>query len=366
MPQLFHSAVITNAGIQLLLKAQAGEAKIEFTKLKTGNGSYAEEEKETSVLQEMTDLKSVKNSYCFSDVKIHSDHCVKVTSLITNYDSVARKTLISEGYYINEIGLYAKEKDVKNGEEVLYSIAVTSGENGDFMPPYNGLSPVEIIQEYYATVSNSAEVVIQGTSKAVALAEDLQEAEKKINEISKKTDQFTRTEAGYLSGVASPVQDQIDELKKNSGIGSVTTLWSGIIYESNVTFSFYVPEQCWHNNNLTLMIDCVKYQYDESEFVSPPHSKTVMATLTLPYELYVVEGDEVKLQAYSASYKIDGKINKCMVYEKFSNSTGDIIEISVKAKRLTTTDYAEVSISKSDVNQYAITDIYAVVPQKEE
>ncbi len=379
MPQLFHSAVITNAGIQLLLKAQAGEAKIEFTKLKTGNGSYAEEEKEASVLQEMTDLKSVKNSYCFSDVKIHSDHCVKVTSLITNYDSVARKTLISEGYYINEIGLYAKEKDVKNGEEVLYSIAVTSGENGDFMPPYNGLSPVEIIQEYYATVSNSAEVVIQGNAGAAALAEDLWEADAKIesleqavDEIQRKTDQFTEKEAGYLSGAASSIQNQIDELKEAAGkedggaIEGCAVLWSGILYDNISDAEFYAPKKYWHNDNLTLMIDCVRYG---DSGMPTPYSKTVLITLTRPHKIYVSEENVVKLNEYSASLYYDRGVTKGSAYEQFSTNTGccnDIIDISALAESLTTNDYARVSVHKLDSSRYVITDIYAVIPQMQE
>ncbi len=179
MPQLFQSAVITSAGLRLLTKAQSGNAKIEFTRVETGNGSYTKEEKDAAVLMEMTGLKSVKNSYGLSDLRIHSDHCVKVSALIANYDSAAQESLITEGYYLNEIGLYAREND----EEVLYSIAVTSGENGDFMPPYNGLCPVEIVQEYYVTVSNSAEVTIQGSTGAVALAEDLLELREESNNV---------------------------------------------------------------------------------------------------------------------------------------------------------------------------------------
>ena len=43
MPQPFNNAVITSRGIGLLTLAQAGEAKIEFTRVVTGNGSYTED-----------------------------------------------------------------------------------------------------------------------------------------------------------------------------------------------------------------------------------------------------------------------------------------------------------------------------------
>ena len=49
------------------------------------------------------------------------------------------------------------------------------------MPPYNGHNPAQIIQEYYATVNNSAEVIIQSGAGAVALADDLQKFFPKLN-----------------------------------------------------------------------------------------------------------------------------------------------------------------------------------------
>ena len=39
------------------------------------------------------------------------------------------------------------------------------------MPPYNGYNPAQIIQDYFATVNNSAEVTINSTGAAL-LVED--------------------------------------------------------------------------------------------------------------------------------------------------------------------------------------------------
>lgn len=171
MPQPFMNAVMTDEGARLLTRAQAGKIKIQFTRIVVGNGSYTAAEKTLSSLQTRTALKSEKNSYALSDVDIFSDYSVKVTALITNQDPVTLKTLVAAGYYINEMGLYAKPQDGADGEEILYSITVTAGENGDFMPPYNGYNPAQITQDYYATVNNSAEVNIN-TAGAALLVED--------------------------------------------------------------------------------------------------------------------------------------------------------------------------------------------------
>ena len=145
-----------------------------------------------------------------------------------------------------------------------------------------------------------------------------------------------------------------------------TTLWSGIICnESEASVSFYVPKRYWHNDNLTLMIDCVKYQ--SAEYVSPSHSKTVMATVTRKREIYVVVDKVPVLDTYSAFYPDAQGGNKCEVYEKFStNDSNYTIRLHVDAVTLTTTDYAEVTVSKLDSSKYVITDIYAVMPQEQE
>lgn len=171
MPQLFNNAVMTNKGANLLVRAQAGQIKLQFTRMAVGNGAYASSEKTIQALQKATKLKSQKNTYALSAVNVYSEHSVKVTALITNYDSVKQSVLVSAGYYINEIGLFAKPQGTADSEEVLYSIAVVAGDNGDFMPPYNGYNPAQIVQDYYATVDNSTQVTIRTAGAALLASE---------------------------------------------------------------------------------------------------------------------------------------------------------------------------------------------------
>lgn len=182
MPQPMNNAVMTHQGARLLTRAQAGECVIQFTRIAIGDGEYAENERTSSALQEAMALKAERNSYTLSSIEIYSDYSVMVRALITNQDPVTSETLITSGYYINEMGLFAKEKDGGDETEVLYSICITSGENGDFMPPYNGYNPAQIIQDYYVTVNNSAEVTIQAAG-AAALAEDFIKAREELDRV---------------------------------------------------------------------------------------------------------------------------------------------------------------------------------------
>ena len=171
MPQLFNNAVLTDKGAKLLVRAQAGEIKLQFTRMATGNGTYTASEKTVQSLQKATKLKAQKNTYALSSISVYSEHSVKLTALITNYDPVKETILVSTGYYINEICIFAKPQGAADTEEVLYSIAVVAGDTGDFMPPYNGYNPAQIVQDYYATVDNSTQVTIK-TAGAALLAED--------------------------------------------------------------------------------------------------------------------------------------------------------------------------------------------------
>lgn len=168
MPQLYNKAVMTNAGLALLNKAQAGAAAIQFTRMATGDGTYAAEEKTPSALRERTGLKSERNSYAISSIDVDSATGVKLTALLTNQDPATGAALVTDGYYLNEIGLYAKEKDGGDDTEALYSVAVAAVENRDFMPAYTpGAAPAQIVQEYCARVSDAANVTIDCAGAAM-------------------------------------------------------------------------------------------------------------------------------------------------------------------------------------------------------
>ncbi len=173
MPQLYNNAVITDAGLALLDRVQAGTASIQFTRMATGNGTYTVDEKTSSALKGCTGLKAQRNDYPLSSVSVAPDGGVRLTVLITNQDPATGETLVDEGYHINEIGLFAKEKDGDSSTEVLYSITVARGDTGDYMPPYETGAPVQIVQEYHAKVSNTTSVTINNAG-AVMLAEDAQ------------------------------------------------------------------------------------------------------------------------------------------------------------------------------------------------
>lgn len=160
----FNNAVMTNGGAALLAATTAGTAKIKFTKLVTGSGTYSDSEKTRASLQARSTLKAQKQEIPFSTITMATSTCVKLVALVSNAELTA-------GYYVNEIGIYAVDELHPAAAPVLYSIATANV--ADYLPPYNGLTPSTITQEYFATVDNALEVTIQTKTGAVALAEDL-------------------------------------------------------------------------------------------------------------------------------------------------------------------------------------------------
>ena len=183
----FNSAVTTDQGLALVADMIAGEQLV-FTKLVTGSGIYTEEEQERTSLQKATDLREVRQEFGFSNISKVTATCVLLKTLISNKE-------LTEGYRMTEIGVYAKKKD-DEGDGILYSISVA--EEADYIPHYNGFVAVEIIEEYYITVADTAEVSIQTGSGAAVLVEDFEKFKAEIR--------------AYIDMLLGDLQGQIGDL----------------------------------------------------------------------------------------------------------------------------------------------------------
>ena len=177
----FNNAIMTSAGAELLAATTAGTAKLKFTKLVTGSGTYTESEKTRGSLQARKSLKAQKQEFPFSTITMASDTCVKLVALVSNAE-------LTTGYYVNEVGIYAMDELHPGAAPVLYSIAIANV--ADYLPPYNGLTPSTITQEYFATVDNALEVTIQANTGAAALAEDLEATNEELARVMEENDRI--------------------------------------------------------------------------------------------------------------------------------------------------------------------------------
>lgn len=154
----YESAVLTSAGLALLNRAIAGDARLEFTRIAIGSGIYSDEQKTPTALQSMTALRIERASYNITTKSAISDTSVKLTALLTNWDQSTGEALITEGFAQNEIGLFCKEVG-KDSTEILYSIAVASGQ-GTIMPAFTGKNPTQIKQSFVVSVNSSSDITV--------------------------------------------------------------------------------------------------------------------------------------------------------------------------------------------------------------
>jgi len=141
---------LTSQGLALLNAAQAGTATIEFTKLTAGNGTYSDTTTET--LQEMTAMKSQKQSFNFNVCSLYSDTMVMLKGTVSNEE-------LTTGYNVTEVGAWAKDSSDNSAEEILYAIVVAS--TPDVLPAYNGQVPSTINETFYLEVGNATNVTVE-------------------------------------------------------------------------------------------------------------------------------------------------------------------------------------------------------------
>ena len=117
---------------------------------------------------------------------------------------------------------------------ILYSIALSI--EADYLPPF--VNPTEIIQEYYITVSDTAEISIVPNSGAYALAEDLEKLKTDIENTgilgggSEGGEEDDNTIIGTMkkdiADLKNPVFDFVEERENVESEDTHKTLWGKV------------------------------------------------------------------------------------------------------------------------------------------
>lgn len=170
----FGSAVITDDGATLLASVMAGSRQMEFTALTVGDGAYSASDKAVSALQVMTALKNQRLSFPFSSVTPIGSVTVQLKAVVSN-------AAVTSGFYVTEVGIWAKDATDQDAVPILYSIV--AADVADYLPAYNGSTPSTIEQDWYTTLSNTASATIAVSSSAYALASDFEAFKENIANI---------------------------------------------------------------------------------------------------------------------------------------------------------------------------------------
>lgn len=162
----FKRVVITRNGQTLMAKLMSGTGTVEFTKIGVSSTTYTDAQLET-----LTSLSGVKQTAPITNVARNNNVSVTVEGAISNED-------LTVGYYMQTIGLYAKDPDAG---EILY--AVTNASVAGYMPPFNNRTPSGAQFKLTTTVGNAEKVTLQIDPSAVATIGDFNRLETKLNDL---------------------------------------------------------------------------------------------------------------------------------------------------------------------------------------
>ena len=157
---IYNDAVQTDAGRALENRARSGEGAIEFTYIKTGSGSYTEEER--GGIRGATDLKSPKQRFSFSGINLGDG------GDYLSLESVIKNEGVGEGYHLSEVGIFARLAGEE--ESVMYCISLV--DEPDYIPAQTGEKIYEIALQSLIKCYDAAHVAIlyENTTYATAKA----------------------------------------------------------------------------------------------------------------------------------------------------------------------------------------------------
>lgn len=161
--------VITNAGRELLISCLADGHRIEFLHYSIGAGVYEESEKAAAELMRRTDLKDTRQTFGFAS-STRTDSQVLLTARATNEG-------LSQGYYMRECGVFARDADAESPVPVLYQVGVE--DNPSYMPD-ESLAPTVVETQCYTVISNNSEVIVNLDQGAYALQRDLDSLDARV------------------------------------------------------------------------------------------------------------------------------------------------------------------------------------------
>lgn len=155
MANFFKDLIMTNQGINLVLRAMAGECRITLTKMATSTSYY-----DNSAIPNLTSIPVVQ-SRNISSIKKVSAGTIQIKGAVDNNG-------VDNSYTVHALGLYAKPSD---GPEILYAVA--SGKIGAFITEFDGYSATGLNYNFLINIGNSDKVNLTVDSSATVSVNDL-------------------------------------------------------------------------------------------------------------------------------------------------------------------------------------------------
>lgn len=160
----FKQSVITTQGCSLMAKLLTGSTTATFTKIATSSKVYTDAQ-----LAGLATLGEVQQT---TTVQVKANNSSTITA-----EGGIENTGIKTGYYINTIGLYAKEA---GKSEILYSVA--SAKVNGYIPADTGVSKTGVVIKIYTEIGNADQVNLVVDPGATATINNINDLNKRIDQ----------------------------------------------------------------------------------------------------------------------------------------------------------------------------------------
>lgn len=160
----FKQSVITTQGRSLMAKLLTGSTTATFTKIATSSKVYTDVQ-----LAGLATLGEVQQT---TTVQVKANNSSTITA-----EGGIENTGIKAGYYINTIGLYAKEA---GKSEILYSVA--SAKVNGYIPADIGVSKTGVVIKIYTEIGNADQVNLVVDPGATATINNINDLNKRIDQ----------------------------------------------------------------------------------------------------------------------------------------------------------------------------------------
>jgi hypothetical protein len=203
----FRQGVITTRGLDLLARAQAGTANITFTKAMIGNGEWAADTPQETIMAAIA-LRNARAEFPVASAEFVND----ATSLLT---IIASNVNNNSGYYITEVGVYATDGNT----EILYAMYIAI--EADWFPAFNSVTPFSVTYNSYITVANAANVTVSISGGSLVTRQDLADA---VHLIHTDAEGYVGLMINAIRQNKWETDERLDELDKSNAqeVGTVT------------------------------------------------------------------------------------------------------------------------------------------------
>lgn len=229
MPK-YSESVLTNAGIDLAKRANAGKAKFTITRTATTADDLSKMSVEQ--LEQLTELPNAMQYGKILDAEdVESDNAVIGVSLRFTNEG------LTQGYKINAVGLYVQEE----GQDHDFLYAITVAQEPEYMPDFNDKVLNRFSVQMYVVVGRAPNVNVLIDDKTVVsigkFNKHVQEENQKIKNLQDELDKKANSADVYTKA-------QVDDLLKVLGKVKAAKINGGDLVspDTNGVLNLTVPD----------------------------------------------------------------------------------------------------------------------------